>query len=408
MQISRRGLLGAGIGAAALGAATGAGTTLAVESASHPLHVATRSLPFWGQHQRGIADPGQDRTYVAAFDVTTTEAMKLRDMLDQWSRASARMSVVAGAGPLGPTSGDPLLPPDDTGETIGLHAHSLTITIGYGASLFRRELGLAARRPADLTEMNAFAKDELDPAHTGGDIVLQVCSTQDQVAFHAVRNLIRTAKGIAVPRWIQHGYVTAPTADDSPTPRNLFGFKDGTANVAMNTAEADEFVWNTSDDFMNGGTLMAVRLFRFDMETWDRGSLVEQEKVFGRTKYGGAPLTGGTEFSEPKFDAVSADGTQVIDADAHVRLAHASSNNGARMWRRGYNYSNGIDALGRLDAGLIFVSFQKSLSEQFIPIQRRLADTDLLNEYVRAVGGGYFACPGGLTEGQGWGRQLFG
>ncbi|MEY5017523.1 MAG: hypothetical protein RL431_572 [Actinomycetota bacterium] len=408
MQISRRGLLGVSVGAAAIGAAGGASAALAVESAVNPLHAATASRPFWGTHQSGIADGSQDRAYIAVFDVTTTSAADLKELLDEWSRSAARMTEGYGAGPLGPTSGDPLLPPDDTGEAIGLAPHSLTVTIGYGASLFRAELGLAGLAPDGLTTMTAFAKDELDPAQTGGDIVLQVCSSHDQVAFHALRNLIRSAKGIAVPRWIQPGYVTAPTTDESPTPRNLFGFKDGTANVAMDTAEADEFVWNSGNGLLDRGTLMAVRLFRFDIETWDRGSLAEQENVFGRTKRGGAPVTGGTEFTEPRFDQVNDDGSPVIDPNAHVRLAHARQNNGARILRRGYNYSNGVDRVGRLDAGLIFVSFQKSLTEQFIPIQRRLADSDLLNEYVRAVGGGYFACPGGLSTGQGWGRQLFG
>lgn len=408
MQISRRGLLGAGVGAAALGATAGSAVALAVESASHPAHTAVLTRPFWGDHQHGIADPGQEHAYVAAFDVTTSDSGKLRATLDEWSRASARMSVGDGAGPLGPTSGDPLSPPDDTGEAIGLAAHSLTITIGYGASLFRDELGLATQKPADLTVMTPFAKDELDASRTGGDIVVQVCSASDQVAFHALRNLIRSAKGVAVPRWVQAGYVTSPTAAESRTPRNLFGFKDGTANLAMDTADADAHVWESTAGFMNGGTYMAVRLFRFDIETWDRGALTEQENVFGRTKFGGAPLSGGTEHSTPDFDAVSDNGQPVIDPNAHIRLAHSSRNNGARILRRGYNFSNGIDSVGRLDAGLIFVAFQKSLSTQFIPIQRQLAASDLLNEYVRAVGGGYFACPGGLAVGDSWGRQLFG
>jgi len=230
------------------------------------------------------------------------------------------------------------------------------------------------------------------------------------VAVHAIRNLSRIAFGRASLRWSQLGFGrTSSTSTTQATPRNLFGFKDGTANVkAEQTAAVDEHVWVRSGDgpaWLVGGSYLVARKIRMLIETWDRSALGEQERVIGRSKGEGAPLSGGTEFTDPDFTAKGATGAPLIDASSHVRRAAPSENGGVRLLRRGYNYVDGNDSLGRLDAGLFFLSFQRS-PDQFITVQKNLAK-DGLNEYIKHVGSGLWAIPPGARAG-GWvGETLF-
>ncbi len=140
------------------------------------------------------------------------------------------------------------------------------------------------------------------------------------------------------------------------------------------------------------------------IEEWDLTPLAEQEATFGRTKLTGAPLSGGEEFTEPDFAAQVA-GAPAIDPAAHVKLAHQSSNRGIRILRRGYNYVGGIHPDGRIDAGLLFVCYQRSPA-QFVELQRSLA-TDLLNEYIRHIGSAVFVVPPGAAVGGFVGQGLF-
>jgi deferrochelatase/peroxidase EfeB len=231
------------------------------------------------------------------------------------------------------------------------------------------------------------------------------------VAVHAIRNLSRIAFGRAVIRWSQLGFGrTSSTSTSQATPRNLFGFKDGTANVkAEETGSVAEHVWVADTDdpaWMAGGSYLVARKIRMIIESWDRTRLEEQERVIGRDKADGAPLSGGTEFTEPRFDRPDDDGTPRIAEDAHVRLAHPDANGGARMLRRGYNFVDGNDELGRLDAGLFFLSFQRD-PQQFVAVQRSLAGVDALNEYIKHVGSAVFAIPPGAREGGSIGDPLF-
>ena len=134
------------------------------------------------------------------------------------------------------------------------------------------------------------------------------------------------------------------------------------------------------------------------IETWDRSALREQEQIIGRTKAEGAPLSGGTEFSEPDFGATGGGGAPLIAVDSHVRLAHPSLHGGARMLRRGYNFTDGNDRLGRLDAGLFFAAFVRDPRTGFIPIQDALAKTDALREYLVHTGSGLYAVPPGVPS----------
>ena len=417
-NLTRRGLLGlAGAGAAglALGGAAGVAATAAVLGAASTADPGTH-YPFFGAHQAGIVTPAQDRLHFAAFDMSPSATRAdLISLLADWTAASARMTQGQQIGD-GAVDSDLLAPPDDTGEAQGLPPSGLTITFGFGPGLFADgtgadRFGLAARTPPLLTQLPRFAGDALVPASSGGELCIQACADDPQVAVHAIRNLSRIAFGRAALRWSQLGFGrTSSTSTTQVTPRNLFGFKDGTANIkAEQTADVDADVWVSASDgpaWMAGGSYLVARKIRMIIENWDHTQLGEQQRVIGRDKGQGAPLSGGTEFTEPDFHAKAADGTTKIDQAAHVRLAHPDLNKGIRLLRRGYNFVDGNDDLGRLDAGLFFISYQRS-PEQFIAVQRNLAH-DAMNEYIKHVGSAIFAVPPGARTGQSIGASLFG
>ena len=419
--LSRRGLLGlvgTGVGAGVLGLGAGIGADRAVSARTAGGSGAAASYPFFGRHQSGIVTTAQDRLHFAAFDVAdgTTRA-ELIELLQDWSYAASRLTAGLDVSPTGATGGPLAAPPDDTGEALGLPAAGLTVTIGFGPSLFTGtsgvdRFGLASRRPAALIDLPHFPGDQLVEAASGGDLCIQACSDDPQVAVHAIRNLSRIAFGRASLRWSQLGFGrTSSTTRDQTTPRNLFGFKDGTANVkAEDTRAVDEGVWATTDDgapWMAGGSYLVARKIRMTIETWDRASLAEQQTVFGRDKGEGAPLSGGSEFTEPDFTAAAATGGPAIAPDSHVALAHPQNNAGATLLRRGYNFVDGNDELGRLNAGLFFICFNRDSRRQFVPIQQALARSDRMNEYVKHVGSAIFAVPPGASS-DGWvGETLF-
>jgi deferrochelatase/peroxidase EfeB len=415
--LSRRSLLGlAGAGAAgiALGGGVGAAATAAAIGGGRASEAGAH-YPFYGAHQAGITTPAQDRLHFAAFDMASGATRDdLRSLLADWTIAAARMTQGQPVGD-GAVGSDPLAPPDDTGEALGLPPSGLTITFGFGPELFRDatgadRFGLASRTPPLLAQLPRFAGDALVPAFSGGELCIQACADDPQVAVHAIRNLSRIAFGRAALRWSQLGFGrTSSTSTTQVTPRNLFGFKDGTANIkAEQTAAVDADVWVAASDgpaWMAGGSYLVARKIRMIIENWDHTQLGEQQRVIGRDKGAGAPLSGGSEFTEPDFHARAADGTTKIDKTAHVRLAHPDLNNGIRLLRRGYNFVDGNDDLGRLDAGLFFISFQRS-PEHFVTVQRRLAN-DAMNEYIKHVGSAIFAVPPGAQVGQSIGASLF-
>lgn len=408
---SRRGFL-AGLGAAGVVGAGGAGFGIGrVTDASAEARPSSRVVPFYGAHQAGIATPAQDRLAFATFDLTSVDKQAVAAMLGSWAAAGSRM---ANGLPIGATETAPQAPPIDTGEAMDLSPANLTITVGFGPSMFDQRFGLAKFRPAALADLPALPGDVLDPNRTGGDLCVQACSDDPQVAFHVIRNFARIARGTAVLRWSQLGFGrTSTTSESQATPRNLMGFKDGTNNIkAEEAADMDNFVWvgdETDQAWMKGGSYLVARRIRMLIESWDADYLADQENVFGRRKDTGAPLTGSKEFDPVDLAAKGPDGQSVIPADAHIRLASPASNGGQKILRRGYSYTDGIDPVtGQLDAGLFFIAFQKDPRKQFVPIQRRLGSSDLLNEYIKHTGSGLFAVPPGLSEAGDWyGKSLF-
>jgi deferrochelatase/peroxidase EfeB len=306
---------------------------------------------------------------------------------------------------------EPDAPPVDTGEATGSPPGRLTITLGYGPSLFDGRFGLAAKKPRSLEPLPPLPNEVLVADQSGGDLCIQACSDNPLVAFHAVRNLARLGMGTVAHKWMELGFGrTSSTSTGEATPRNLLGFKDGTRNIkAEQTDLLDQYVWagqETDQPWMRGGSYLVARKIRIFVENWDRDYLQDQENTIGRIKVSGGPLSGGTEFSTPDFTANAASGLPAIPAHAHIRLASFEHNGGTRILRRGYSFTDGIDPqAGTLLGGLFFIAFMKNPA-QFVRLQQSLA-ADALNEYIQHTGSGVFACPPGLKLGQHWGDQLF-
>jgi deferrochelatase/peroxidase EfeB len=405
---SRRRLL-AGAGAAGAGVlAGGLAGYFAGQGDAAAGSAASEVVPFYGTHQAGIATPAQDRLAFGALNaVTGATAADIRDLLHAWTKAAADMT----AGRLVGEDTQPYAPPVDTGEAVGSPVSRLTITIGYGPSLFDHRFGLAGRRPSALAGLPPLPNENLDPDYTGGDLCVQACSDDPLVAFHAVRNLARIGMGVVEHNWMELGFGrTSTTSSSQRTPRNLLGFKDGTRNIKAEQASLmNEYVWvgrETDQPWLRGGSYLVARKIRIFVENWDRDYLQDQQNTIGRVKVSGAPLSGGTEFTAPDFGATGGDGQPAIPAHAHIRLASFEHNGGTRILRRGYSFTDGIDPqAGTLLGGLFFIAFMKNPA-QFVRLQQSLA-ADALNEYIQHTGSAVFACPPGLRPGQDWGTSLF-
>ncbi|MBF4160377.1 iron uptake transporter deferrochelatase/peroxidase subunit [Nocardioides acrostichi] len=417
-SISRRGLLGGGAAAVGLGGAFAVGrASEAAGSSAGSGSVESERYALRGQHQPGIVTPAQDRLHFAAFDVLTEDRDELIDLLRSWTDAAEEMMAgrAVGSGAIGSFD----LPPDDTGEALGLPASGLTITFGFGPGLFATtegedRFGLADRRPAGLEDLPHFPGDALIEARSGGDLCVQACAQDPQVAVHAIRNLARIGFGTVSVRWSQLGFGrTSTTSTQQETPRNLFGFKDGTDNVKAEEVDAlDEHVWIGADDdpdaaWLAGGSFLVARRIAMDIEVWDRQPLGDQEDFVGRAKGTGAPLSGGEEHTAPDFSLAGSDGP-IIPTTSHVAVVHPDHHDGVRMLRRGYNFVDGTTDLGALDAGLFFLAYVRDPRTHFTPVQQAMSRHDALMEYLTVTGSAVFAVPPGAGEGEYVGEPLFG
>jgi deferrochelatase/peroxidase EfeB len=416
-RFSRRGLLGAGLATAGagVGAAAGiAGSTVA--SGVDPFTAAgngdesldlSRSHPFYAtaarQPQGGIRTEPQRHCVFMAFDLTAGTATELQVLLARWSAAIAQLQAGQPVGSVEPTHGGGVAA--DTGEALDLGPAALTVTVGLGPGVFNERFGLGSQRPAEFGPLPALPSDRFEDGLGGGDLSLQACADDPQVAYHAVRDLARMARGTATVRWTVLGFGRASAGPSQATPRNLMGFKDGTRNITTD-AEHDRFVWLGSDaGWMAGGTYQVVRKIRMNLEIWDADVVSDQQRVFGRTKVSGAPLSGGEEHTTPDF-AAQAHGAPAIDPRSHVALAAHEANGGVKILRRPYNYTDGLNQYGQLDAGLLFVAYMND-TDHFTRLQRKLGASDRLNEYIAHIGSAVFAVPPAPRKGSYVAEQLF-
>lgn len=409
--ISRRSLLG---GAATAGLAAAGVSVLGGQAAASPDR-SRDTEPFYGRYQSGITTAQQNNAVFAAFDVVTTDKAVLIDMLQKWTATAEAM-----------TKGRPAPPPPqfpgtraDSGLALGLPPARLTVTFGVGPTLFDK-FGLAPAKPAALAPLPAFDKDQLVEAHTGGDLLLQICADDPQVLAHAFLQLRALAFMVCALRWSQQGFVSPPR--DGNPPRNLIGHYDGTANPSGARLEDSIRVRGGVPAWFAGGSYLVFRKIKLALPNWSLTAATEQDRTVGRRLEDGSPLSApaGSSLRTPlDLAKLGPDGRPLIDTDAHVRHMHPFT-----MYRRAYNFDYGFDTT-RLhsddghdetdpghggheayEAGLLFVAFVKDPAAQFIPAQQALSGSDLLGQFMTPTGSGLFAVPPGLRPGQYFGQSL--
>ena len=402
-DVSRRKFLwgtAAGAAGTAVAGSVLIGGARADADASDTGHVTTEdSYPFHGAHQSGVLTPmpgvKQPFSCFAAFDATAASKADLTALMKTLTER-ARYLTAGGA----PTNLGVSQPPSDS-DIVGpdVPADGLTFTLGVGSSLFDDRYGLSAHKPTKLKPMTIFANDSPDPAWMHGDLSLQLCANHPDTIHHAIRDIAKHTRGAMQLRWKIEGYNSPPRP--SGTPRNLLGFKDGTANPTGDLAS--DLVWTETGEpsWAAGGTYQVIRLIRMLVEFWDRVSINEQENMFGRRRDSGAPLDGNAETDDPNFQADP--NGNVIPLDSHIRLANPRTAQTAnqRLIRRSYNYDLGLDQNGDIQAGHIFVAYNQDVERQFETVQKRLVGEPLI-DYVQPFGGGYFYALPGVAYASDW------
>lgn len=381
-------LLSLGIGAVA------GSSLLASPVASEPevsFDIGASTVPFYGPHQAGIETPPQAHaTFVALSLLPSVDREGIGRLMRLWTDDAARL-----------TQGEPII--GDSSPQLAENPSALTITFAFGREAFAKT-GTLEEWPIEVDSIPPYAIDRLEPRWSDGDILIQVAGDDSNTNFHAVHQLLRTAKSFARPQWIQRGFLDAAGVNTGEIGRNLLGQIDGQANPAPGSSEFAERTWMDAPASMVGGTVMVLRRIRFDLEAWDRVSEASKGQVIGRDLASGAPLSGGDPSSALDLEATDVDGKPAIGDSAHARLARTAG--GVGIVRRGYNYDDGLTD-GVRDVGLIFVSFQAAL-ERYLEIQELLSQQDALNRYTTPIGSALFVVPPGVEEG-GWiGQSLFG
>ncbi len=407
----------------------------ALPASATPVAAQSQPVPFWGEHQAGVVTwPPQRHLYFASFDLVTTKRDDVVRLLKAWTAAAARMSAGETAQPLegglqlavppvrsaSPDEDldepiDPRTRAADTGEAIGMSPSRLTITFGFGATLFVKDgkdrFGLASRRPQALIDLPKFEGDQMAEGRTGGDVAVQACAEDPQVAFHAVRQLARIAEGVAQLRWVQTGF--RPSTGE----RHLLGFSNGRGNPPPGDAALmSRVVWGGEEGpaWMRGGTYLVARRIRFAIEHWDQTPMSFQEKAIGEMKLDPrAPFTARTAPGPASTSSPGEAGDPGVPSHLGIVAPDAS-----RILRRSFSYNDGVNFTAErwppwrqglaYDAGMFFICFQKDPRTGFVHMYEKMSKRDaMLNQFWTHEGGGLFAVPRGAREGEYLGQALF-
>ncbi|QLD11790.1 Dyp-type peroxidase [Microbacterium oleivorans] len=375
---------------AGVGAAAAIGIDLALNQNQQPVEAGASVplngdtvVPFYGVHQAGIDTDAQSNGTFIALDLhDDVDSDGLRRLMRILTDDASRL-----------TQGVPALA--DSEPELAATPARLTVTFGFGPRFVERAQGSG---PAWLRPLPAFTIDRLQPEFSDGDLLIQLAADDPITLAHAVRMMLKDTRSFAEVRWVQQGFRQGyGSVAPGTTMRNLFGQVDGTTNPKPGTTDFDALVWNTSG-WLTGGTSMVVRRIHMDLDKWDRLDRPGREQSVGRDLTNGAPLTGTNEHDEPDFTATTTIGFPVIPEFSHVRRSR-SDDTRQRIFRRAYNYDIPPGNGSVSDSGLIFVSFQADVDAQFTPLQKRLDELDLLNEWTVPIGSAVFAIPPGCAEG---------
>lgn len=417
--VSRRSLI-AGVAAGIVGGAlAGTGVTHVVESAlesnSDPDGRAydridlTPVIPYYDEpHPCGIQTMQQ--RYLTFAMVDMNEGATRQDLQLLLARWTAAISIMQQGKPLGdirPTfSGSSV--PKDVGEALEIAPCSLTVTIGFGESLFDDRFGIAAFKPEKLVEFDRITAARLDPDEQGSDFGVQICADDRQVVFHALRTLAKIARPKAKVTFMQHGFKPARQSDTQTTPRDLFGFRDGSSNPVLDK-EFDDFVWVSGGDqeWFEGGSYMVYRRTVIDIETWENDRISDQEQLIGRYKDTGAPLStpDGGEFTIPDFEARDEDGNLLIDPNCHVAIT-SDIRLGFKILRRDFNFWTGLNEHGDQDCGFVNMAYVND-PYNYWKLRDDMGKYDRLNEYYYDDLSGLYAVPQAPKSGHYIGQEFF-
>ena len=207
-------------------------------------------------------------------------------------------------------------------------------------------------------------------------------------------------------RWSQLGFGrTSSTSRSQETPRNLMGFKDGTANIrAEDTDAMRRYVWLGRGDgpaWMRGGSYMVTRRIRMLLEVWDRSALEDQQQTIGR------PSTAAPRWARqrsPTRSTSTPSGWQTDDPGQLPRAARLGLGERRRAdpAPRLLLHRRGRRATRRARRRPLLHLLPARPGRQFVAIQRRLGASDALDEYIKHVGSAVFAVPPGPA---GWLRR---
>ena len=364
------------------------------------------AVPFYGEHQAGIINPPpnsrQEFATFAAFDVTAASRSELTDLFRTLTAQAAFLT----AGGKTPTARPGSPPPDDGILGPQIPADALTVTVGAGASLFDGRYGLSARKPVQLVPMKPFQHDDLDPAISDGDLLIQLCAGSRDTVVHALLETIARTSGAMKLRWNIDGFANPPRPVG--VPRDWFGFKDGITNPdPTSTAQMNQYVWvqpHTAEPaWAAGGTYQVVRIIHFDVERWQRVPAAQQERIFGRRKVSGAPMYATDPNASDLLDPIYTNDPQglITPLNSHIRLANPQTPQTAAtstILRRSYDFELSLRTGGYPDLGHAFCCFQREL-DTYIAMQTRL-EGEMLVPYVSPRGGGYFFALPGVRDDQ--------
>ena len=397
-MVTRRGFLTSTTAAAALAAVGGVGVGAAganaLANSNLDSFAAKRSINFRGANQMGIDQPLQAVTNFVALDIhpdVNAAAMLhwmklLTDDIDRLSK------------------GEPVLA--DPAPQLMVGPARFSAYVGFGYSLFEK-LGLQSQLPMGFAPLPSFKVDKLQDQFSGGDVLIHIAADDPVVLAHGTRSLVRDSMPIASVRWVQSGFGHSPgVMSEGVSHRNLMGQVDGTANPALGSEDFSSVVWiEDGPEWIQGGTLLVFRRIAMELDGWDQLGTPAKEEVIGRRLDNGAPLTGTREEDLPDLAARHPNGLKVIPDFAHIR--RAAPIGGERIFRRPFSYSAGLAPNGAPDVGLLWTAYQRDVSKQFVPIQMRLDELDLLNRWTTPIGSGVYAIAGGVSEGEIIAQRLF-